>query len=155
MKDISQLSSDFASISVDIENKLKKAQRDTAKQIQADVKGLAPVDTGAYRDSIKVSNTKVDGTVLTTNIYTNVNVKSLSTGNKYNLGFLLETGTLPHKIKPVKAKVLHFEINGEDIFATEVNHPGFASIPHFKPALNKNKITYINNIKKVLDKEFK
>ena len=33
-------------------------------------------------------------------------------------------GTKAHVIKPKNASVLHFMINGQDVFAASVNHPG-------------------------------
>ena len=35
----------------------------------------------------------------------------------------IEYGTQAHEIKPVTAKALHFQINGEDVFAKKVMHP--------------------------------
>lgn len=38
----------------------------------------------------------------------------------------LEKGTQPHIIRPVRADVLRFEIGGQEVFTTEVRHPGTA-----------------------------
>ena len=38
----------------------------------------------------------------------------------------LEHGTKPHLIRPVRGDVLRFEIGGQEIFTTEVRHPGTA-----------------------------
>ena len=41
----------------------------------------------------------------------------------------LEHGTKPHLIRPVRGDVLRFEIGGQEIFTTEVRHPGTAPNP--------------------------
>lgn len=38
-------------------------------------------------------------------------------------------GTPPHVIVPVRAQALRFDIGGETVFATRVNHPGTAGRP--------------------------
>ncbi|MHB8603896.1 MAG: phage virion morphogenesis protein [Thermoplasmatota archaeon] len=38
----------------------------------------------------------------------------------------VDTGTQPHVIRPVNGSFLHFVVNGQDVYATEVHHPGFA-----------------------------
>ena len=35
-----------------------------------------------------------------------------------------EYGTNPHPIRPVRAQVLHFIVNGDEVFTKYVNHPG-------------------------------
>lgn len=44
----------------------------------------------------------------------------------------LEYGTPPHVIRASKGKVLHFFIDGREIFVTEVHHPG---TPDYRPLL--------------------
>jgi len=45
-----------------------------------------------------------------------------------------EYGTKAHSIFPVRAKVLHFFINGEEIFAKNVRHPGTPAWKMFETA---------------------
>jgi hypothetical protein len=155
MRDLKELVKDLDKIQNKITNELIKAQQDTAKIVCEDVKVLAPKDTGEYANSIKVSETKVDGSKIETDIYTDFIVSSKSNGKSYNLGYLLENGYAPHFIFPVDASVLKFEIGGKTIFSKYVLHPGFVGSPHFAPALNKNKSEYDNQIGKALDKVFK
>ena len=129
------------------------AQQETANVICTDVKTLAPKKTGRYAESIKVSETEFDGKKINTMIYTDAKVIS-SQGKEYNLGYLLETGTSPHIIEPVFAKVLHFQINGEDIFTKRVHHPGTVAQPHFELAKNMNKLLYKKKIVDALRRSF-
>jgi hypothetical protein len=41
----------------------------------------------------------------------------------------LERGTKPHIIRPTRGDVLRFEIGGQEIFTTEVRHPGTQANP--------------------------
>ena len=153
MKSIDELTYKIDKMNKNIVNCIVKAQRESAEEIRNDVKTLAPKKTGKYAESIKVGETEVHRNTIRTPIYTDAKVIS-SSNKEYNLGYLLETGTSPHLIEPVFAKVLHFEINGEDIFARRVNHPGTIAQPHFKPALNSNKLFYKMKLVEAIKEEF-
>lgn len=154
MKNIEQLELKLKSINDKIINNLIEAQRETAKVICDDVKTLAPKQTGKYAESIKVGDTEFNNNVITTEIYTDATVSAKGNGNSYNLGYLLETGTSPHLIEPVDASVLHFQINGEDIFAKRVNHPGTVAQPHFSRGLEMNKLIYRQKISEAIRRGF-
>lgn len=146
MKTIDNLETDITYFLGKINDRLIKVQKETANNIMNDAKQLAPVgETGLYRESIKVSDTRVTENSIETDITTNMIVSSLS-GVTYNLGYLLENGTEPHTILPINSDVLVFEKDGETIFAKKVNHPGFKPMPHFIPALEKNKFKYKKDI---------
>lgn len=149
MKDIGQLTAFIGKITEKVIPKIVQAQQETAKVMCEDIKGMAPVDTGEYQKSIKVSKTQVKKSSIETRVYTNATV-STTGGKTYNLGFLLESGTNPHLILPVNASTLHFVINGKDVFAKRVNHPGTVAQPHFKPGLEKNVSLYMENIRKAI-----
>ena len=154
MKNISELVKDLERVKRNLERKLIKAQEITAQQIVSDAINYAP-GTGGYASSIHAKPTKSDGITITTDIVTDVMTPvAKSSGKSYNLGFLLENGTKPHIIEPIDANVLHFQINGEDIFARIVHHPGFRAMPHFTPALNKNKRLYKEEIAKAIERSF-
>ena len=152
MKTIDNLETDITYFLGKINDRLVEVQKETANNIMNDAKQLAPVgETGLYRESIKVSDTRVTENSIETDIYTDMTVSSLS-GVKYNLGYLLENGTNPHTILPKRSDVLVFEKDGETIFAKKVNHPGFKPMPHFIPAFKKNKYKYKLNIGKAIFK---
>ena len=157
MKSIKDLENKFNVIEKDLVKKLEQAQLETARTICEDVKSLAPSKTGEYVNSIKVRKTRISNNVLETRVTSNILVTAKSTGNTYNLGLLLETGTEMHAIPNA--------FGWGDIFGYESPqykrtlakdwHPGFESIPHYRPALEKNKELYKQKIKEVLDKELR
>lgn len=152
MKNILSLSVDLSNYTDKAIERLIKAQRDTAQDILRDVKAHAPVGTGAYRDSIKMTETKYNGDYIVTKIYTDAVVYD-SVGRGYNLGELIEHGTRPHTIEPAHKNYLKFEIDGKTIFASHVFHPGTLANPHFQMALQRNKPLYQFNIIRALKEE--
>lgn len=149
-----RLSEKLNKIGNNIINNVIQAQQETAKIICDDVKKLAPKNTGKYAESIQVGDTKVNNKTITTEIYTDAKVISCS-GAEYNLGYLLETGTSPHLIEPVNAKILHFKINGEDVFTKRVHHPGTIAQPHFSLGLEMNKLIYKQKLNEAVRRSFK
>lgn len=149
MKNIVSLSVDISNYGDRVIDNLMKAQSNTGYVVQQEAKYLAPVNTGKYRNSIELGETRYDGATITTDVYTKATVYTLS-GKTYNLGKLLEEGTSPHLIEPVNSEYLHFKIMGEDIFTKRVNHPGTIAQPHFIPALQKNIALYKSNIRKAM-----
>lgn len=139
-------------------NELIHAQRETAKQVETDVKNSAPVGTGTYRDSIKVSETTVKNGKITTKITTNLVVgPAKSTGKSYLLGQLLENGTSHHAIPNAFGwgNIFGYDSPMYQMTLSPYWHPGFTAMPHFQPSLNKNKKLYRDNIGKALDEVFK
>lgn len=149
MKSIDRLSVDILNFGNRAIDNIVKAQSNTAYVIQQDAKNLAPEDTGAYKESIELGETQVNNGVITTSVYTDATVTTLS-GTSYNLGRLLEEGTRPHEIRATNAQALHFTIMGNDVFVKSVLHPGTIAQPHFLPALNMNKALYLDNIRKAV-----
>ena len=149
MKNIESLSVDISRLGEQIIDNLIQAQRSTARDLLKDAKFLAPVGTGAYRNSIKMSDTTYKNNHITTSIYTDAMVYD-SAGRGYNLGKLIEYGTRPHLIKPVHAQCLKFEIDGKTIFASYVFHPGTTANPHFQMALQRNIPLYHLNISRAI-----
>ena len=148
-KNISSISVGIAKYTEKVIDNIIKAHSNTGYVIKRDAQYLAPRDTGKYAKSIKLSETTYDGKTIRTSIYTDATVSAYS-GKTYNLGRLLEEGTLPHEIRAVKAEALHFTKMGEDVFAVKVLHPGMIAQPHLIPALQKNIALYKSNIRKAI-----
>lgn len=152
MKDLKALKVFLSNLDKKAVDNLVKAQRTTAQKICSDVQSLAP-GNGEYSSSIKVSDTKVENSTIKTRIYTDMTVQAKSTGNTYNLGFLLETGTNPHAIPNAFNWGVIYGYDS-DMYKRTLKkdwHPGFVSMPHFVPALNQNKTFYKEQIKKALE----
>ena len=47
-------------------------------------------------------------------------------------GHFVREGTMPHEILPKKARVLRFVVNGVEVFASRVNHPGTKPNPYHR-----------------------
>lgn len=82
------------------------------------------VDTGALKNSIDLE-INGDNLVITMEDYY----------------IFLEYGTRAHDIKP-KGKALKFNVDGKDVFAKVVHHPGFAPKPFIRPVI----FTKLNSI---------
>ena len=74
------------------------------------LKQVTPVDSGELADSWRVLGQGKDYVEVGTSL----------------IGLVedLTQGTKPHLIRPVRGNVLRFEMGGQEIFATEVRHPG-------------------------------
>ena len=118
MKSIDRLSVDILNFGNRAVDNIVKAQRDTAETIWEDVIANAPYKTGEYISSIKVGDTTQSGYTINTTVYTDATVIAKASGKSYNLGQLLEEGTMPHEIYPVESSVLRWiDVNGEVRFA--------------------------------------
>lgn len=152
MKDIRQLKTDLRKMATNVKRELKKAQRETAEQIRKDAQLMAP-GNGAYSESIMVRKTIIKGddisTVVSTRVLTPV---AKSTGRQYNLGFLLETGTDPHAIPNAFdwGRIYGYDSEMYKRTLQKDWHPGFVAMPHFIPAMNRNKALYRAKISEAL-----
>jgi HK97 gp10 family phage protein len=80
-----------------------------------------PVDSGKLRDSIGV---RIEGT-------------TIRVGPDVPYATYVEFGTRPHEIKPKKpGGVLAFKVNGQQVYARVVNHPGTPAQPFVRPAFD-------------------
>ena len=159
MQEISQLSGQFERIRRSIIADIVGVQRKTAESICEDAKTFAP-GKGPYKETIKVKDTAVVDGVVSTEIITDFVVKAKSNGNEYNLGYLLENGTLEHAIPNAFGLGSFYGYIDRYGYRHKGTldkdwHPGFGPLPHFIPALLFHKEDYNKALKRVLDKEFK
>ena len=57
-----------------------------------------------------------------------------SVGTNVSYAAVVEFGSQPHEITTDGADALHFTVNGTEVFATEVEHPGTEPQPFLRPA---------------------
>ena len=156
IKNATEINLYLRNISKKVEKDVIQAQREVANKICQEAQNTAP-GQGEYANSIKVRDTEVEGDKITTRITTDVTVIAKSNGNIYNLGQLLENGTLHHAIPNAFdwGRIYGYDSAMYKRTLDPNWHPGFAEIPHFLPALENNKENYLMAIGKVMDKEFK
>lgn len=142
MKSIVTLSGDLSKFTEKLQNNLIQAQRDTAERIWEHLSNNANMKTGAFIASIQIDNTKKDEDKISTFIGSDLMVTSKA-GDSYNLGQLLETGTMPHAIPNAFGW-------GEDFGIDPNFHPGMRAYNNYRNALNDNRTTYIENIRKAI-----
>ena len=154
MKLFEQLSKDIETFTHNITKELENAQRETAEKIWADVIDNAPFKKGGYVESIEISPTTNDNGTIKTFIGSSATVTSKA-GKSYNLGYLLEHGTLNHAIPNAFNWGVIYGFDSERYFRTcrDDWHPGGIAIPHYKIALEKNKELYKGKIKMTFKKE--
>lgn len=104
-------------------NIMRGAIRVGAKVIEDRAKELAPVKSGALRDSIKVSTRSKRGEVSAT---------IRAGGGKAFYAKWVEFGTAQHFIKPKNRKSLFFAGMAKEV----VDHPGARQKPFMRPALD-------------------
>ena len=76
--------------------------------IQQEMANQVPVKTGKLRASI----------------YSELDENQSITSTNTGYGLFVDQPTKPHFIRPNISKFLHFKIDGQDIYAKEVYHPG-------------------------------
>ena len=153
MREFDYLSIDLSKNADKIINRLRIVQSNAADKIVDYMKVNANKDTGAFVDSIYRTDTTYDGNIIETKITSDLKVKSLL-GKSYNLGYLLEIGTSPHEIRPIIANALRFEVNGEEVFAKKVNHPGTVAYNNYRNAMNAIRPEYQKDISEAVKEAF-
>lgn len=136
---------------------LMEAQQEACQKICEDIKEQAPVDTGEYKESIKVSETVRLGNIIRTEIYSGY---TLDDANKSDtptlpewanvpLAVLIESGTRPHIITPRDPMgKLRWEDEDGIHFAKLVHHTGTAPNPHWTRAIMENQAYYRKKMRK-------
>lgn len=161
MRLIEQHNKNLLKFSNQQKKRVAKAQQEACQKICKDIKRLAPVDTGAYRDSIKVSETTVTGnTTIMTSIYSKMTLGSANTSNTPTLpqwedvplALIIESGTKPHFITPRNPNgVLRWEDDDGNVhFAKWVWHTGTTPNPHWTKVVMRTKEYYKKMINKAI-----
>ena len=150
MKNIKDLADYLEQKQEEFVKNVMEAQRETAEQIWADVIDNAPYKNGDYVSSIQIDPTEVNTSTIKTFIGSDLIVgPAISTGKSYNLGYLLENGTLHHAIPNAFNWGVIYGYESEQYLRTTQDdwHPGSIAIPHYSLALEKNKKLYKDNIR--------
>lgn len=149
MKTLDDLVKRFEQWSKDIDNQIMDVQRETAQNIWEDVIANAPINTGNYIRSIEIEGPVKEGNEIKTFIGSGLTVESKE-GKQYNLGYLIEHGTLPHAIPNAFNWGEKYGYDSEQYARTlRYNwHPGTYANPHYRIALEKNRKLYKDNIKR-------
>ena len=113
---------------------VQKVLNNTGFKIEAKAKGNVPVNTGHLRRGITTKIGNMEVTVHTSNI-------------KY--APMVEYGTKPHIIKPKNKKALYWK--GAKHPVRSVRHPGSKAKPYLIPAFEKEKDTFVKNLKEVIE----
>lgn len=132
----------------DLQNKVVNIVNEVLEEALQELKDTAPVDTGYYKESMKIKEAVKRGNIIKGKVY-NDNIVATTSGKEYVLGELLEHGTAPHMIYPVNSPRLHFQINGKEIYAKKVSHPGTIPQPHWQPVYEKSKIKLERMLKNI------
>ena len=156
MRDISEMATVLTNNLEQKLEKLKQAQRDTAKVIWEDTVNEAPITEDNYISSIQVSDTKEEKDIIKTSVFSDLTVWWERKSMHIPLSAFLEWGTGPL---------------GEDTNTYEHGYPyttdapwnieswmqmqetgtwGMMARPHFYPALQKNIALYKDNLRKAL-----
>ena len=164
MKKISEIGKDLSNFQKRLEEKLIKAQQETAKQIKKDVIKHLGHSKGKYADSIQISDTEKKDKIIKTNIYTDLKSK-----DGYFIGRMIENGTGVYALEPhightktfhesqyqywyvptneVKRPLGEIVIrNGKKYYVAKAQKPK----PHWKPALEEDIEMYKYNISKAV-----
>lgn len=111
----------------------RRAVRDTVKAIRA----AAPVDTGQLKRSVRSTDERLAGSVLSIVIEVQPPRTPANPDNVDVAGYN-EFGTRPHVIRAKRrGGALRFRTGGGIRFAASVNHPGQPARPWFYPVLKQ------------------
>ena len=132
--ELDRFSVDVGKLSDKTKGNVQKVLNNTGFKIETKAKGNVPVDTGHLRRGITTKIGNMEVTVHTSNI-------------KY--APMVEYGTKPHIIKAKNKKALYWK--GASHPVKSVRHPGSKAKPYLIPAFEKEKDTFINDLKEVIE----
>ena len=133
------VTADLASLAADLEAasgqgillSAQKVLQQSAQRVQAAAQSMAPVKTGALRDSITIGYPDPLTAVIGPHV-------PYATFQEYGTGSRGEFPGVPYKILPKRpGGVLVFKIGNRTIYAKSVTHPGVPAHPFMRPAFRQ------------------
>ena len=159
MRDISEMATVLTNKLEEKLEKLKQAQRDTAKVIWEDTVNEAPLNVGSYTSSIKLGDTEVKKDIIKTSVFSDFIVYWPKKSMNIPLAAFLEWGTgplgessndYPHGYPYTTDAPWNFIAQMQ---FEQTGTWGMMARPHFYPALQKNVSLYKDNLRKALREE--
>lgn len=156
MRDISEMATVLTNKLEEKLEKLKQAQRDTAKVIWEDTINEAPLTEDGYLSSIQISDTKEEKDVIKTSVFSDLTVwwhkKSmnipLAAFLEWGIGPMGEdTNDYPHGYPYTTDAPWDYSSWAQMM---QTGTWGMEARPHFYPALQKNIALYKENLRKAL-----
>lgn len=132
---IVEVGSDYRSVAEALESGLEGLLRRFAEKAVESAQSRAPKKTGYLASQI---SSVVEGGSAT--IYA-----------KAPYSAYVEFGTKPHLIQPRRTKALRFEVGGEEVFATRVQHPGTQPQPYLFPAVYEAISDLIDGLRRLVE----
>lgn len=130
--DLATLAADLAAASqTGMQVAAERIIKGAAESVQQEAQSLAPLKTGALRDSITIRYVSALKAVVGPSVEYGV-YQEFGTGKR---------GEFPghmYTIKPKTKKILSFTVGGKRVFAKVVNHPGIKPHPFMRPALTRS-----------------
>jgi hypothetical protein len=160
MRDITEMATVLTNKLEQKLEKLKEAQRETAKVIWEDTVNEAPVTEANYISSIQVSDTKEEKDVIKTSVFSDLLVGGdIPKWQNVPLAAFMEWGTGP--LGESTNSYDHgysYTTDAPWNFIAQMQYEltgtwGMEARPHFYPALQKNVALYKENIRKALKEE--
>ena len=128
----------ISKMSAETEDDVKKVVRNSALKIEKGAKqnltNNKSVKTGHLRRGISSDINGLEATIHASNV-------------KYAI--MVEKGTKAHIIKPKNKKMLYWK--GASRPVRQVNHPGSKAKPYLIPAFDKEKDSFLEDLKKVIE----
>ena len=160
MRDISEMATVLTNKLDKKLDKLKQAQRDTAKEIWAETINLSPTEDIYYLSSIQLGDTTIDKDVIKTSVFSDLLVGgNIPKWQNVPIAAFYEWGTGPlgessndfeHGYPYTTDKPWNYEAMAQFL---DTGTWGMEARPHFYPALQKNIALYKDNLRKALKEE--
>lgn len=146
MRPIEELGMYILSFKDEALKKIVEVNKEVGEMLRENIQAEAPIDTGSYRDSILCGPTEVEGSKVSTEVYTSQTLGERGSTNprwvNVPLGALLEWGTGPEGASTGEAE--------EYGFSYRMDWHGMVARPHFKPNLYRIKPVYKKKLREAV-----